>query len=127
LLPWVMSQAEFDARPQCIVERVWLRLALKGLRERLSRLPENAIVVFAFDGSVFSIRCDKEVIAFAGYGRPWTVCFKAAAKTLRHQSQRRMRHESVGVSIWESRITLGPWSYEGTVEPLHGKGSAEIQ
>jgi hypothetical protein len=76
LLPWVMSRVEYEARPQCTVQRDWLRLALKTLGERLASLRDNGIVVFSFDGSVFSVRCDKKVIAFAGEGLPWTVCFK---------------------------------------------------
>jgi hypothetical protein len=83
LLPWVMSRAEYEARPQCTVQRDWLRLALKTLGKHLASLPDDGIVVFSFDGSVFSIRCDKKVIAFPGEGLPWTVCFKVEAKTLR--------------------------------------------
>jgi hypothetical protein len=127
LLPWVLSSAEYEARPQCTVQRDWLRLALKTLGQHVASLPDNAIVVFSFDGSVFSIRCDKRVIAFPADGRPWTVCFKVEAKTLRQQSKRRLMQELVGVAIWKSRIEFGPWRYEGTVEPLNGKSSSEVQ
>jgi hypothetical protein len=127
LLPWVMSQAEYDARPHCTVQRDWLRLARKNLREHLGSLPDNAIVVFSFDGTVFSIHCDTRVIAFSGEGPPWTVCFRVEAKTLRQESKRRLMREYIGVSIWNSRIEFGPWSYEGRVEPLLGKSFSEVQ
>jgi hypothetical protein len=70
LLPWVISRAEYEARPQCIIQRDWLRLALKTLGEHLASLPDRSIIVFSFDGSVFSIRCDNKVIAFPGEGLP---------------------------------------------------------
>jgi hypothetical protein len=127
LLPWVMSQAEFDARPQCTVQRDWLRLALKNLREQLASLPEDATVDFGFDGAIFSVRCGTKVIAFPGEGLPWTVRFRVEAKTLRQESKRRLMREYIGVSIWNSRIGFGPWSYEGTVEPLHVRNSSEVQ
>jgi hypothetical protein len=126
LLPWVMSQGEFDARPQCTVQRDWLRLALKALGKHLDSLPDNGIVVFRFDGSVFSIRCNQKVIAFPGEGLPWTVCFKVEAKTLRCSPKRRMR-EYIDVSVWESRIRFGSWSYEGTVEPFGRASPGNVQ
>lgn len=127
LLPWVMSQAEFDARPQCTVQRDWLRLARKSLREHLGSLADSAIVVFSFDGAVFSIRCDTKLIVFPGEGSPWTVCFRVEAKTLRQERKRRLMCEYVGISIWNSRIEFGPWSYEGTVGSPSGGGFANVQ
>jgi hypothetical protein len=126
LLPWVMSQAEYDARPRCTVHRDWLRLALKTLSEHLASLPDRAIVVFSFAGCVFYIRCDERVIAFPGEGLPWTVCFRVEAKTLRKRPKRLMR-EYIDVSVWESRIRFDSWSYEGTVGPLGGRNSSAVQ
>jgi|SRR6516165_9729434 hypothetical protein len=127
LLPWVMSQAEYDARPQCIVQRDWLRLALKNLCGQVASLPDNAIVVFGFDGAVFSIRCDTKLIAFPVEGAPWTVCFRVEARTIRQQSKRRHMRERIGISIWKSRIELGPWSYDGVVGPLGKENFSEVQ
>jgi len=115
LLPWVMSMAEFNARPQCTVRRDWLRLALKTLGEYLTALFDNAGIVFSFDGSVLSIRFDEKVIALPGEGSPWAVRFRVQARTLRHLPKRLM-HEHVGVSIWESSLTLGNYSYPGILE-----------
>jgi hypothetical protein len=83
LLPWVKSMAQCNSRPQCIVQRDWFRLALKSLGERLSSSPENAEVVFSFDGSVLSIRCNEKVRALPGEGLPWAVRFKVEARALR--------------------------------------------
>jgi hypothetical protein len=115
LLPWVMSMAEWKARPQCMVKRDWLRLALKTLGDYLDSLPDPASIVFSFDGSVLTIRCDKQVIALPGEGSPWGVRFKVEAGTLRRLPKRLMRQD-IGVSIWESRITHSNCSYPGTLE-----------
>jgi|SRR5882672_7251782 len=115
LLPWKMSMAEFNSRPQCIVQRDWFRLALRSLSEHLASLPDNAGVVFSFDGSVLSIRCDQNVIALPGKGSPWAVRLKVEARTLRSLPKRLMQ-DNIEVSIWESRITLGNRIYPGALE-----------
>jgi hypothetical protein len=125
LLPWVKPMAEFNSRPQCVVQRDWFRLALKSLGEHLSSSPENADVVFSFDGSVLSIRCDKKVLALPGEGLPWAVRFKVEARTLRHLPKRLTR-DHIGASIWESRLALGNYSYARTLEEF-GPGPSRIQ
>jgi hypothetical protein len=78
-------------------------------------LTDEAKVIFSFDGSVFSIRCDGELIALAVEGTPWTVSFGVHAGDLR-RLPRRLMHEHVSVSIWESRIRVGSRSYPGTAQ-----------
>ncbi len=126
LLPWVMSQAEFEARPRCRVRRDWLRLALKTLSEHIASLPDNASIVFAFDGSVFSIQSEKKVIALPAEGLPWLVRFRVEAGRLRRLPKRLMR-ECIGVSIWESRISLGQYVYEGAFEEYRTRNPSGIQ
>ena len=126
LLPWVMSMAEYNARPQCIVRRDWLRLALKTLGTYLAPLSDSAGIVFRFDGSVLSIRLNKKVIALPGEGSPWAVCFRVEARTLRQLPKRFMR-EDIEVSIWESRITLGNCTYAGTLEESGATDPSRIQ
>lgn len=126
LLPWVMSMAEWNARPQCSVQRDWFRLALKSLSETIAPLPDNAGVVFSFDGSVLSIRCDKRVIALAGEGSPWAVRFRVEAGALRRLPKRFMR-EDIGVSIWESRLSIAHWTYAGTIEGFAITAPSRIQ
>ena len=75
----------------------------------------NAGIVFRFDGSVLSIPLNKPVIALLAEGAPWAVCLRVEARTLRRLPRRLMR-EDIGVSIWESRITLGNHKYQGTIE-----------
>jgi len=115
LLPWVMSMAEYSTRPQYIVKRGWLRLAPKTLAKYIAPLSDNAGIVFRLDGSLLSIRLNKKVIALPAEGSPWAVCFRVGARTLRRLPRRLIR-EDIGVSIWESHITLGNHKYRGTVE-----------
>jgi hypothetical protein len=126
LLPWVMSMAEYNARPECIVQRDWLRLALRTLGEHLPSLSGRASIVFSFDGSVLSIRFDKKVIAFPGEGSPWAVRFRVEARTLR-RLPKRLLCERIGVSIWESHITLGSYTYAGTIEGFGTTDPSRIQ
>ena len=115
LLPWILSMAEYEARPRCSVKRDWLRLAPKTLAENLADLPDDAVVAFSFDGSVLSIRCGGKVIALPGEGPPWTVRIQVIAHKL-HRLPKRLISERLEVSIWESRIKVDSWSYAGIVE-----------
>jgi len=126
LLPWVKSTAEWEACPKCIVERAWLRLALNKLGEHLASLPDDAKVAFAFDGSVFSMRCGGEFIALAGRGAPWTVGFGVRAGSLRHLPKR-LKHEKIQISIWESHIEFGNRIYPGTLDEVGPVDPAKVQ
>jgi len=126
LLPWVRSMAEYESRPQCTVQRDWFRLALRTLSQQLSSLPDHAPIMFRFDGSLLFIRCGDKVIALPGEGVPWAVRFRVAAGTLR-RLPRRLRLETVPVSIWESRISLGLWTFEGTLEQFGTTHPSSVQ
>jgi hypothetical protein len=126
LVPWVTEMAAYKSRPSCTVRRDWLRLALKTLAEHLSLLPDSAAVVFSFDGSVLSVRIDGKVVALPGEGFPWAVRFNVNAGQLRRLPKRFMR-EYIGVEIWESRLKIYGWSYEGTINVSGLAGRAEIQ
>ena len=90
-------------------------------------MSDDAIVDFGFDGAVFSIRCGTKAIAFPGDGLPWTVRFRVEAKTVRRKPKWRLVREYIGISIWNSRIELGPRFFEGTLEPLGGCDFSSIQ
>ena len=126
LLPWYKSLAQYDARPCCFVERKWLRLALNTLAEHITSLPNNAAVIFSFDGSVLSIECEGKLIVLSGQGPPWTIRFKVAASALR-RLPKRLREERVGLSIWQSCLSLGSWLYEGAPEGFCRTDPSRIQ
>jgi hypothetical protein len=126
LLPWVKSMAEWGARPQCTVDRDWLRLALKTLADYALILPDDACVLFTFDGSVFASKCDGKVIALACEGASWGVSFKAQVGALRRLPKRLMR-EDIGISIWESSISIGNRAYPGTLDGFGAADQSKIQ
>jgi hypothetical protein len=126
LLPWVREMGAYNSRPQCVVRRDWMRLALKTLHEHLSYLPDSAPVVFYFDGSVLSIHLEGQVVALAGQGLAWAVRFRIRAGELRRLPKRFM-HECIGISIWESQLTIDGWRYDGTIDACASSGTAEIQ
>jgi hypothetical protein len=103
-----------------------MRLALKTLREHLSYLPDSAPVVFYFDGSVLSIHLEGQIVALAGQGLAWAVRFSIRAGELRRLPKRFM-HECIGISIWESQLTIDGWRYDGTIDACASGGTAEIQ
>jgi hypothetical protein len=126
LLPWVLPMAEYEARPKCVVRRDWLRLALKTLAEDLAGQPHDAVVVFSFDGLVLYIRYADKAVALPGEGTPWTVRFQVRARALQRRPKRFMM-ERLEVSVWESRISLGSSSYDGTIEPAGTDLHTQIQ
>ena len=48
LLPWVNDKVEYESRPKCVVEKVWMRLALKSLSEILATASNEEKVEFDF-------------------------------------------------------------------------------
>jgi hypothetical protein len=125
-LPWVRSVAEWNARPQCVVKRDWLRLALNTLAKTVQSLPEDSTVAFSFDGLVLAIQYAGEVIALAGAGVPWTVSFKVQAGALRRLPRRLMR-EHIGISIWKSSISIGNRTFQGTLDGFSTPDPKKIQ
>jgi len=101
-------------------------IGIKTLSEYLTALSDNAGILFSFDGSVLSIRFDKKVIALPGDGSPWAVSFRVEARTQRHLPKRLMR-ENIGVSIWESCITLDICTYAGTLEGFGTTDPSRVQ
>jgi len=126
LLPWIKSMAEWNARPKLIVNRDWLRFALNKLAEHLSYLPDEANVIFSFDRSVLSVRCNGELIAVAAEGSPWTVSFNVRVGALRRLPKRLMR-EKIEISIWESRINIGNRTYPGALEGFAATDFSRLQ
>lgn len=115
LLPWERSMAAYRARPQCTVERDWLKLALKSLSQYLAHATDTQPVEIGFDGEVLSFRLAKDLVALPAKGSPWNAGFAILAGKLRNLPKRLMR-EHLGVSIDSSRLTIAKWSYEGVTE-----------
>lgn len=90
------------------------------------RFRRHSEAVFTFDGSIFSIRYDEKVIAFAAAGIPWAVSFKVRVGNLRRLPKRLM-HDLAGISIWESRISIGNRTYPGILDEFDAPDPSKIQ
>lgn len=115
MLPWVRRQAEYAARPQCDVERSWMRQAFKALAGHISTAGTAGMV------DKISIRFDGAVLSFHGQG--WTVPVPASGTAWPDQYEikigdfnkfpARLMQTEVGVSIWEGKLTIGKRLYRG--------------
>lgn len=112
LLPWVAELAAYEARPKCMVQRDWLRVALRALKEILALAETEAAVVFDFDGTVLIIRCSGKVAALPAVGQHWPEQYTISAGNLRHLPKRLMS-ELIDVSVWEGRLNIGRDRYDG--------------
>ena len=117
LLPWEVEKAAYNARPYCLVERAWLRLALKNLAKLLAKADDAASVEFSFDGSVLLIRCFGQVVAMSASGKAWATQFVLPVGKIRRLPKRLMQDE-IEVAVHEGRLHIGPSSFEGAKEKL---------
>lgn len=111
-LPWRRDLAAYQARPSCTVGRDWLRLALKTLTEMIAAAPDEAPVVFGFDGAVLTMKCTGQMVALAGEGSAWPTQYVVPARNLR-RFPKRLARERIVVSVWDGRLTIGLWAYGG--------------
>jgi hypothetical protein len=124
LLPWVSDLVAYRARPQCVVDREWMRLALKALAEMLALVADEEAVVFAFDEAVLTIRCSGKVVPLVAEGEPWPVRYAVAAGK-RRQLPKRLMKSRIGVSVWDSNLEIGGWQYPCIEDPKRGVSPTE--
>jgi hypothetical protein len=115
LLPWEANLALYQARPRCVVQRAWLRLALKDLAALLQEADGAAPVAFAFDGSVLRVQCVGRSIALAAEGRLWDIIITIPAESLRRLPQR-FSQERIEISYWEESLHIGRCRFGGAKE-----------
>ena len=106
LLPWEMSRRAYERRPHCLVDRDWMRVAFQKLRSALTESSSQEPVNFRFDGEILKIETSGELIAVPGIGKPWPFGICVPQMKLDHLPKRLMR-QSVSVSYWEDKLTLG--------------------
>lgn len=123
LLPWVSDLAAYRARPQCMVNREWMRLALKALGEMLTLVADEEAVVFTFDGAALRIECGGKIITLMGEGESWPLRYAIAAGKLR-QFPKRLMNTHIYVSVWESKLTIDRRSYPCIEIPESGRSPA---
>jgi hypothetical protein len=70
LLPWERDRIALAARPQCQVDRDWMRVALNKLGPYLKSASDDAKVTFEFDGNVLKIQHSDGTLAMPATGKP---------------------------------------------------------
>lgn len=121
ILPWVREMVEYEARPQCSVERGWLRFALNTLSDIVALADRDAEVRFAFDGSVLSIRCATQLVPMPAEGVQWEHSYTIPAGRLRRLPKRFTRAQ-LEVSVYNEMLHIGRRAYKG-VAVVPGSGT----
>lgn len=112
-LPWERERAARRARPQCVVERDWFRVAAKSLTHMAVGADHMAEAVFTFDGSVLTVRAGGMLLPMPAEGSAWPQDYAVRLADLRLLPKRLMRPR-IGVSVWEGKLTLDRLSLELT-------------
>lgn len=105
LLPWEVARVSHELRPHCIVDRDWLRLALRDLRDCLATMAPDETVRFEFDGEVFRIRAGSRLIVTPANGNAWPSAELVRAGDLAALPKRLMQH-CVGIEPHERGLLL---------------------
>lgn len=112
LLPWEVDKAAYNARPQCVVQRDWLRLALRDLAAYLAKVDEAANVDFSFNGAVLMIQCSEKVLPMSARGISWNAQFTISAGNLQ-RLPKRLAYDAIGISIWKDQLIIGGYRFDG--------------
>lgn len=106
LLPWVRERIALEARPKCVVERGWFRVAGRQLRQLAASAQPSDLAVLSFDNGVLTIRSGSTTLAMPAAGPPWNRVFTVSLAYFRALPKRIMT-ESVPISAWQERINIG--------------------
>lgn len=104
LLPWERKRAAFEARPQCMVEKEWFRIAVKKLRQLPPELTEVQLLHVTFTGELLRFTLGDLVIICPASGTPWGQHYAIKASELHHLPKR--LQPLVHVSVWEDRLHI---------------------
>lgn len=121
-LPWEEERVRreqmlerYDARPQCQIQRDWLKLALRKVADMLLSVPDSERVSVGFDGRVLSFACAGKSSLTEASGIAWPVSYTLPAASLRNLPKRLMSM-NVGVSVWDGSLQIDRHSYSGVIE-----------
>lgn len=97
----------------CWVPHEWAKLALKTLQEHLAEVSDGTLVVFGFDGNVFTLRCGEKVVATPGEGwGPWEERYAIEARHLRRLPKRLASGDAL-FRFRDSDFFINSWGYIG--------------
>ncbi|WP_137805888.1 hypothetical protein [Pseudomonas sp. G(2018)] len=104
-LPGVRERIAYSARPHCVVEKDWFRVALRKLLDIGGSTEADALVSIGFDGEVLRFSCNGKVVICPATGSSWDETYSIRATQLEHLPKR--LRDWVDVSIWKDRLTIG--------------------
>ena len=105
-LPWERDMRAYKARPQCEVDREWMRVAARKYREMALGIDEDAVVKLGFDGALFSIATAGTRMELMATGTAWQDHYFITFAHLLLPLKRLMQ-PLIGISIWEGHLHLG--------------------
>lgn len=114
LLPWERQMAAYEARPVCLVDREWARVALRKLAEEISRSDDDTAIGLHFDGEILRIHCPSGLIAVPASGKPWESHYAIRTGVIRRLPKRLMG-PTVAFSIWDSALKIERRVYPGVL------------
>lgn len=107
LLPWVEQRARYDARPQCTVDREWLRVAVRKLRAASATAELDAIVQLSFDGAILRFTLhNNDVLAMPAKGSAWPTLLDILLTDC-CRSFGRIMHPVVHFGVWDGYLVAG--------------------
>lgn len=105
-LPWVQRLQAYEARPHCLVERDWFRLAAKRLRTLTVTATPGQKASFTFDGEVLKIAVCNNCIPLPARGIAWDKAYAVDVDGLSHLLKRFSR-PVIEVAVWEGQFSIG--------------------
>lgn len=111
-LPWEKDREEYRKRPLCFIDREWMRIACRKLREHASGAVEYDTTSFYFDGAVLKIfahatesSARRLCLAMPAEGDAWME--RNWVSTWRLESlPRRLMTRLVEVSVWQGFLVI---------------------
>lgn len=126
-LPWVRDQKDYQARPQCLVDRDWFRVAVKKIRQLIDSADNKDLALFAFDGGILKITVCGHILAMPARGEAWKEQYAISAKKLDFLPKRLM-YGTIQLIIWEGRLMIGRRSWNLVTYPIStNSGSVDIK
>ncbi|MDE2666431.1 MAG: hypothetical protein OXI69_09780 [Acidobacteriota bacterium] len=106
LIPFVRHMRDYEARPQCYVDREYARTLRRKLRAALSDISRDTEMSFSFDGRVLSITLCGTVHEVIASGTGWTSAYSVMVG---HGTAlpTRFTCSAVEVSVFEGVLTFG--------------------
>jgi len=105
-LPWVRRQLSYEARPRCLVERDWMKVARRRLREASDRNSSQAIIAVSFDGTVMRLTGSGTEVVLPAAGIAWPTPYSVMMTDLLEVT-RRLTQPAVEIGVWDDRLQVG--------------------